>query len=105
MLLDSKLTFIQHVETIETKTVPKIKTLERISHFVDKETILYLYKSLVLSQIEYTDIVYDGLCNKRDARFLQRIQNKALKSILHLDSRTPTTVVHEIAELDTLEDR
>ena len=104
VILDSKLTFSQHIENIKTKAVPKINSLERISYYVNKDTILYLYKSLVLSQIEYADIVYDGL-SKKDSKFLQRIQNKALKSILHLDARTPTSIVHEIAEIDTLEER
>ena len=67
-------------------------------------SIIYLYKSLVLSQIEYADVIYDGLSHK-DCQFLQRIQNKALKSILHLDKRTPTDVVHEMAGIEPLKER
>ena len=70
--LDSRLTFSKHVEQIRQKSIPTIKTLGRISHFVNKERTLYLYQSLVMSHIEYADIIYDSL-SQADAKYLQRI--------------------------------
>ncbi len=102
--LDSKLTFSEHIETIRKKSIPKIRTLCRISYYVNKETILYLYKSLLLSQIEYGDTIYDSM-SERDSQYLQRLQNKCLKSILHLDPRTPTDELHIAAGIKQLKDR
>ena len=50
--LDSRLTFGKPMEAIRQKAFPKIRTLGCIRSFIDKETIVHLYKSLVLSQIE-----------------------------------------------------
>ena len=102
--LDSRLTFSDHIETIRKKSTPKIRTLCRISYYVSKKTILYLYKSLLLSQIEYGDIIYDSMSEK-DSQYLQRLQNKCLKSILHLDPRTPTDELHKTAGIKQLKER
>ena len=57
----SRLTFSQHVEIVRKKAIPKIRTLSRISNYVSSDTIAYLYKSLIISRIEYADMIYDGL--------------------------------------------
>ncbi len=101
--LDSRLTFSQHVEVIRKKSIPKMTTIARISQYVNEETIVYLYKSLILSQIKYGDIIYDGLSDK-DSQFLQRLQNKCLKTLLHLDPLTSTVDVHVIAGIKTLKE-
>ena len=94
--LDSKLTFIKHIESIGQNVFLKIRTLDRISYFVNRETAIYLYKSLVLSQLEHADIIYDGL-SQADSNYLQRLQNYGLQSILHCTPGIPTADLHELA--------
>ena len=102
--LDSRLTFSHHTEMVRRKAFPKIRTLGRIRSFVSQDTIIYLYKSLVLSQIEYADIVYDGL-SQTDRDFLQKVQNAGLRTVLNCNPRTPINVLHEMADLKTLKAR
>ena len=58
----------------------------------------------MLTQIEYACIVYNGL-NQGDSEFLQKIQNSALRSILHQNARTPIADLHTEAGLGMLADR
>ena len=102
--LDSRLTFTQHVEKIRRKAFPKIRTLGTIRSFVSKETSVYLYKSLVLSQIDYADILYDGL-NQTQGQYLQRLQNTGLRTVLNCDPRTPIDELHKRAGIKTLKER
>ena len=104
LTLDSRLSFRNHVEEIRRKSIPKINTLGRISRFVSKDTILYLYRSLVLSRIEYADIIYDGL-QQGGSDCLQRLQNYGLRTILHCPPRTPTAELHRMANISVLSER
>ena len=89
---------------VRKKAFPKIHTLGHIKSYVSEETIIYLYKSLVLSQIEYADIVYDGL-SQTNSDYLQKIQNAGLRTALNCDPRTPISVLHDMAGLKPLKAR
>ena len=43
--------------------------------------------------------------SSRDSQYLQRLQNKCLKTILHLDPMTPTVEVHDQAGIKPLHER
>ena len=104
VMLDSRLSFSKHIDMVRNKAIPKIKTLGRISQFVNKDVALYLYQSLVMSRIEYADVIQDGL-SQTDSLFLQRIQNYGLGTLLKCNPRTHITDLHDMANLEMLSER
>ena len=97
--LDPLLNFADHVEYIKRKTISKVKLLGSLNQILSKDTLLMLYKTLILPIIDYGDIIFDGI-NQKDAVVLQKVQNMAFKSILQVPKWTSTATTH--AELDML---
>ena len=61
MKLDAQLNFSEHAQYIKSKTLGKIAVLGRMKNFVDYETSLMLYKTLILPLFNYCDVVYNCL--------------------------------------------
>ncbi len=102
--LDPALSFDHHVEYIKKKTIRKVKLLGRLNDFLLPDTMLMLYKTLILPIIDYGDIIYDGMSQK-NAMALQRVQNMAFKNILKAPRLTPTAKIHEDLNILTLQQR
>ena len=95
--LDHHLSFKDHVAYVKGKTFAKIRLLGRLCRNLDRDTLMLLYKTLILPVFDYGDIVYHGI-SKADAESLQRLQNSACRAILKQDMYTPIDEMH--AELD-----
>ena len=91
--LDENLTFSEHIEYIKRKTIGKIKFLSRLNNVLSQNTMLMLYKSLILPTIDYGDMIYDCV-NLSDRKSLQCLQNMAFKSILKVPKLTSTEAIH-----------
>ena len=104
MKLDPNLSLDHHVEYIKSKTFGKVKLLGRLNDFLLPDTMLMLYKTLILPIMDYGDIVYDGMTQK-NALALQRVQNMAFKNILKAPKLTPTTTMHSELDMLTLSQR
>ena len=89
--IDSALSFKNHINCIISKAYGALKTLSRVQRYLPLVTRKMLYKTLVLPYLEYCPSVWDpisiDLSNK-----IERIQNRAMKIILHrpLDTSSPT---------------
>ncbi len=101
MMLDQHLTFDDHVEYLHGKAVKKLGILRRSRNFLDKNTSVLLYKSLVLPHFDYCDIVYS--CTSEGN--LQKLQNSACRTMLLADKRTPIKEMHSDLQLLTLKQR
>ena len=55
----------------------------------DKQSLMYIYKALIRSTIDYGCVVYSSAC-KTSLRKLERIQFKALRIALGAKKTTPT---------------
>ena len=104
MKLDSQLNFSEHIKCTCSSTIGKVKQLGRLVQTLDKETLLMLYRTLVIPLFDYCYVIYNCLSQK-DGDTLQKVQNLALKSILQLPKLTPTTKVQETAKLPLLKRR
>ena len=80
--IDSALSFKNHINSIISKAYGALKTLSRVQRYLPLVTRKMLYKTLVLPYLEYCPSVWDpisiDLSNK-----IERIQNRAMKIILH----------------------
>ena len=74
VILDSNLKFTEHIDFVKRKTFAKMKTLARTSQYISQKMSLQLYKSLVISHVDYRDAIYDSV-SSADAKKLQVIQN------------------------------
>ena len=73
---------LSHINSIISKAYGALKTLSRVQRYLPLVTRKMLYKTLVLPYLEYCPSVWDpisiDLSNKTE-----RIQNRAMKTILH----------------------
>ncbi len=104
VVLESKISFTNHVEYLIGKGIGHLKMLGRTCKFVDEETSLQLYKTLMSPIFDYADVVYDCL-NVRDSHALQKLQNSALRIVLKRDRRSHVADSHKDTNLHYLADR
>ena len=102
--LDPLLNFDEHVDYIKKKTIGKVKLLGRLNQILTRETLLMLYKTLILPIIDYGDVIYDCISQK-NVMILQRVQNMAFKSILKVPRLTSTALIHDELDMLTLGNR
>lgn len=85
-IIAENLKMAEHVDYIAKKVAKKIGFLERISHKLDMEGRLTLYKSIISPHFDYcASILY--LCNFNEFDKLQKLQNRALRIILRCRKR------------------
>ena len=102
--LNSHLSFKEHVCYVKQKSFSKIKLLGRLKWVLDRDTLLSLYKTLILPIIDYGDFIYHGI-SQHDADCLQKLQNSACRSILIADMYTTVQNMHEELNLKMLQQR
>ena len=87
--IDHCLTWNKHVNYIQSRVYPKLNLLNRISSFLSRDILLRIYKQTVLPLIDYGCVIW-GECSKENAQCLERLQNRAMRIILHADRMTCT---------------
>ena len=75
--VDKSLSWNSHMSYV----YPKLKLLNRISSFLDPTTLLKTYKVTILPIVDYSCILW-GSCSKKNSDLLERLQNKAMRTIL-----------------------
>ena len=60
VVFDSHLSWNDHIEGLRSKTNRIVKMLRRLHQFVPPKAVQKLYSSLVLSALDYCDVVWDG---------------------------------------------
>ena len=101
--LDSNLTFNKHIENCKKFATHKVFLLSKIRKYINMETSLKIFKSMVIPYIEYGDIIYSG-SNSRMLGKLQNIQNRGLRVCLN-EARISTVSLHQRCKLATLKVR
>ena len=87
--IDHCLTWNKHVNYIQSRVYPKLNLLNRISSFLSRDILLRIYKQTVLPLLDYGCVIW-GECSKENAQCLERLQNRAMRIILHADRMTCT---------------
>ncbi len=78
MQVDENLKWDSHIDTLRRKLASKVGLLKRLRRIIPNETLLQLYKSIVLPHFDYCDIIY-GTCSKQNLDMLQKLQNRAAR--------------------------
>ena len=102
--LDWELNFDNHISYVHSKSVKKLGVLKKSRQYLDKDTSVLLYKSLVLPHLDYCDTVYE-CTSKANLTKLQQIQTSACRTLLLADKFTSTASMHKSLGLLSLENR
>ena len=78
--LDHKLNFDLHIGSVCLSASRRINALKRLSRFLDEDSRVLIYKSFVLSNFSYSPITWI-YCGKRNKIKLERLQERALRSV------------------------
>lgn len=87
LILDYNLKFSAHVSSIVKKSYCSLKLIYANRHILNRKTKIILCEALVLSHLNYVDVVYGPCLRKTDARRLQLIQNSCVRLICGLRKR------------------
>jgi exonuclease III len=104
---DPKLKFNYHFIEIKKQLVSKINLLRILSNKSNRLNVnhlLTIYKSLILSKIQYSMIPFLVTSNKIKNE-LQTIQNKCFKIILNLPIQTSSKLTHQTFKCEKLDKR
>ena len=99
--LDTHLNFKKHINLCKRSCSHKVYTLSKIRRYLDTDTSLELYKTMIMPVMDYGDIIYAGASNVTLDK-LQRIQNRALKICLNVNHYLPTILLHQEANVPNI---
>ena len=90
VILDSSLKLDKHVSMIVKSCNFQLRNLYAVKRFLNKESLITLVHSLVISKVDYCNSLFIGLSH-HVLRKLQSILNRAARLIYSLAPGTPTT--------------
>lgn len=94
--LDERLTFPDLIEIVSMASNQKIFWLAKIRKFLDIQTAVRLYKSIIKAKLQYGSLLYLNASLKESKR-IQKLQNRALRICLMADQYTSNLIMHREA--------
>ena len=74
ILLDEKLNFKQHVDSVTPKINKGISVIKKLRHSLPQKSLLTIYKSFLKHLIDYGDTIYDQPQNESFCEKLESLQ-------------------------------
>ena len=104
VFLDECLKFKKHVSYVEGIVGSKLGLLNRVGNFVGPYTRDLIYKTMIAPHMEYcsTVLLY---ANQEEIERFQKLQNRAMRIILHCDIYTPTRDMRSILNYLSIDER
>ena len=87
--VDSKLTWVPHINNILTKISRPIGVINKIKHFLPASTLTTLYNTLIHPHLTYCNIIWGNTYTSR-LKSLLILQKKAIRIITHSNYRAHT---------------
>ena len=103
-ILDATLGYNKHIASILRCVQHKLYILGKVRRFMNKNTALKIYKTMMLPYYDYADVIFHN-ANNADLSKLQRLQNRALKTCLGRDRVIDAERAHRQAVVPFLQDR
>ena len=75
---DGNLKFNQHIESVVNKANKLVGIMKRTYKYLDKESFLLLYKSLIRPHLEYANVIWSPIF-KYQSITIERVQRRATK--------------------------
>ena len=99
--IDEHLSWSNHIDYIANKISTGIAGLKQIRPFVLTEVLINIFKSLVLPDFDYCDVVWAGL-NKGLSDRIDKLYNRAARIITQSDWETRSVDILKMLQWDTL---
>ena len=77
LILGSKLSFNEHIESKITKCNKIIGLMKKLSLVISRKSLLTIYKSFASPNLDYAGIIYDKLSNESLERNIEMVQYNA----------------------------
>ena len=104
---DTKLKFTFHFDEIKKQLASKVNLLRILSYksnSINPQKLLTIYKSLILSKIQYSMLPF-MVASRKIKNEIQVIQNKCLKTLLNAPLQTNTKLLHDTLKINFIEQR
>lgn len=89
LILNTSLSFSEHVDLVKSKISKFVGVLRRISKYVNEPTKLKIYYAYIHSHLNYINSIWSAAPEYK-LKELQILQNKAMKQVYSLPYRTPS---------------
>lgn len=96
--LDSSLTFKPQIDRTVATCNSLLFSLSKIRRFVTSQIAIQIYKSLIMSRLNYGGLLCIG-ASKMDISRLQKVQNRGLRICLCADRYTSNLTLHTVANV------
>ena len=80
VVIDTNLSFKDHINNLQTKLAAKLGLLRRLSHVLPQKVLCSLFMSIIQPHIDYCLSVW-GSCSQTDINSIQKLQNRAARII------------------------
>ena len=98
-ILDSKLNFIPHVNTIKSKLYPLLDCFARNRKYCSAQTAAKWYKSILRPNLEYcSSILFSS--GHSNLKLISKIENRCLKIIDVFDTKDNTRLLYNIPSIE-----
>ena len=104
LYLQQHLSWGKHIEHIHKKVGSALGMLRRVRDFLDHDTLVTMYESLILPHLDYGCVVWDGLDKGLSTR-VQKLQNRAARIITRSSYDVRSTDILATLGWETLEKR
>ena len=84
LIIDERISFKSHIDSVCNKLSSRIGLLSRISYYLPSKTLNIIYKTLVQTHIDYCIGIY-GFTFDTHIKRIQRLQNRAMRVITRSD--------------------
>ena len=89
LMIDDKLTWSAHIETVCSSLSSKISLLRQLAKYVSTNVLKKFYQGYILPLIDYGSITWSGTTSANIERLL-KLQKRAARIILQTDYSTPS---------------
>ena len=104
LTLDSTLSYSKHIASVISLICHKMTLLAKLKKYLNVESALLIYKTMLLPYFDYADVVISK-ANQKDIDKLQTLQNKCLRLCMGRDRCFDTKRAHKLANVPFLKDR
>jgi hypothetical protein len=99
LLMDGNLRFETHILKVVSNCFYRLKVLYNIRDYLSIDLRVELCESLILSRLNYCDVIYDGCIVGRSKRLIQRVQNACARFCFRVPPRSHITPYLNAANL------
>ena len=105
ILLDEKLNFKKHIDSVLPKISKGISVIRKLRHSLPRKSLLTIYKAFFRLLIDYGDIIYDQPQNKSFCEKLKSVQYKADVAITGAMQGTSCNKIYQELGVEPLKSR